>query len=554
MKTYGIYLAFPPTVDMRAEGLGRHLAEFLRGAQDREDIRFAIACPSWGSENLTKLFDAFGIDARQFEIISPAKEPLLLRMHRAYLAFRRRRKRRGRLARLARHLRNIAGGYRTYVERTVVGSRSLVLVVLLLAAALPFILIGALAAALGIAFSSIRLLLRFCLRQLWHVGGRRFATRVRRIAVVMSRPKDDTMVTRLYRAMEDVEAGLMRQLINARPDIAAWYSPTAFWPHFNNISAPRLMCVPDVVLGDFPVGFSNVGGSRFLDNFHQIERAISGGQHFVTYSQQVKWHTLVDRYHVDPDMVSVVPHGANRLDQLVTVSGFPDNEATAIAWCRRVFQDALGKATDQISAGVALRGNVKFLFYASQFRPNKNVLSLLRAYDYLLKRRYIGHKLVVTGDPRLIPELEAFIDEHNLKNDVLCLSGLTEQELAACYRLADLAVNPSLSEGGCPFTFSEALSVGTPALMARIPVTEEVITSQELRDLMLFDPYDWKDIAAKIEWALAHGEFLLEKQKPFYEQLAKRTWRTVVDEYIAILNRISTGEMIDGQVDDVRAA
>ena len=92
----------------------------------------------------------------------------------------------------------------------------------------------------------------------------------------------------------------------------------------------------------------------------------------------------------------------------------------------------------------------------------------------------------------MLPEIAQFIHKHNLQNDVLCLHDLSAQELAACYRLADLAVNPSLSEGGCPFTLTEALSVGTPVVMARIAVTEEVVTDPELQSLMLFDPYDWE--------------------------------------------------------------
>jgi glycosyltransferase involved in cell wall biosynthesis len=340
--------------------------------------------------------------------------------------------------------------------------------------------------------------------------------------------------------MEEAEAKLLVKKINGRRDISAWYAPAAFWPHFNRIDAPRLTCVPDVVLSEFPVAFSSVGGDRFLHTFGQVGAAIKGGDHFVTYSQHIKYRTLVDRYHVSPDAISVVPHGANRLDDLITISGFPDDKDPTEAFCIDLLHRALYKAVGTLDAKNYDSGDVRFLFYASQFRPNKNVLSLLRAYEYLLKRRYIGHKLVLTGNPRGLPEIAQFIREHNLQNDVLCLHGLTAQELAACYRLADLAVNPSLSEGGCPFTLTEALSVGTPVVMARIAVTEEVITDPDLQDAMLFDPYDWEDIAARIEWALQNREALLDRQLKFYEGHSRRTWRHVVDEHIAILNRISS--------------
>ncbi|WP_210236525.1 glycosyltransferase, partial [Mesorhizobium sp. M3A.F.Ca.ET.201.01.1.1] len=82
----------------------------------------------------------------------------------------------------------------------------------------------------------------------------------------------------------------------------------------------------------------------------------------------------------------------------------------------------------------------------------------------------MGHKLILTGFSHY-ESVRVFLREHNLLADVLCVHGLTEPELAACYKMADLAVSPSLSEGGMPFTFTEALSVETPAILADIDVT-----------------------------------------------------------------------------------
>ena len=538
MKKYGIFLAYPPTVDLRAEGLGRHLAEFLNGAQARGDVRFVIACPSWMQKNLIELFDASGVSHDSFEIIAPLSKPVLLRLHEAYVAFKKRTKRVGRLAKLLKLLVMVASNTSIFVIKKFVGTRSVVLMVVLGPAVLPILFIAAI-------FKAIKrfILLVWVLREKLVDQSRHKSSLINKVLGRMSdlalQPKQISLVAQLYRLMEESEASLMHSMIEARTDIGAWYSPTAFWPHFNEIQAPRLMCVPDVVLADFPVGFAPVGGQRVLDNFRQVEKAIEGGQHFVTYSEDVKWRTLVGRYHVDSEAIQVVTHGSNRLDDLVVVTGFPDNEAATDSLCRNLFRAALCKAVNNGYAGNFGSEDVRFIFYASQFRPNKNVITLLKAYEHLLKRRYVGHKLVLTGNPNVLPEIAQFITEHNLENDVLCLHGLSAQELAACYRLADLAVNPSLSEGGCPFTFTEALSVGTPVVMARIPVTEEVITDPELQQQMLFDPYDWKEMADKIEWGLNNRFALLAKQKLLYNQLSQRTWRHVVDEYVEILDRIS---------------
>ncbi|OYT81454.1 MAG: glycoside hydrolase [Pseudomonas sp. PGPPP2] len=366
---------------------------------------------------------------------------------------------------------------------------------------------------------------------------------VNRLHKAVGAPKEDAFVLRLYQRLEQVESDRMLKIVNNMTDVEAWYSPTAFWPAFNKIKAPRLMCVPDVVLSDFPIGFSEVGGERFLKVYERVEAAIHGGQHFVTYSKNVKWETLVERYALKPSAISVVYHAPNDLSVNVTVRGLTDAEAASRNYCTTLFKRALKKASNYSYSATFLNGDAKFIFYASQFRPNKNIISLLKAYKYLLRNDLIRHKLVLTGHAEGFSMVKDFIRDHYLENDVLCMHGLTVQELAACYKLADLAINPSLSEGGCPFTFTEALSVSTPVVMARIPVTEEVLVDPELQKMTFFNPYDWKDIADRIHWGILNCEELLAVQKKTYKLLSKRNWTDVVNEHIDILDKISRTEI-----------
>lgn len=94
-------LAFPPTVDLRAEGLGRHLAMFLKGAEKLGDARFIIVCPSWSQETLHTLFESEQVSAEVFEIASPQNKPYILSVFEAWRAYRSRFKRRsGRFQRM----------------------------------------------------------------------------------------------------------------------------------------------------------------------------------------------------------------------------------------------------------------------------------------------------------------------------------------------------------------------------------------------------------------------------------------------------------------------
>lgn len=543
MKRYGIYLAYPPTADLRDQGLGRHLAMLLKGADKLDDVCFVITCPSWSRETLKALFESEQVSVDRFEIVSPNGKPYVLRCFE-----------------LLRSLYTKARKGPTVLVRAVeagqafiaslgrrIGSRlvsihgpgplmlflgealavTLLLLCVLLLASPGILIVGVVRGMLGAA----------------RLFGRRMRGRwsllSSRVGSVLRQPHGDGWVLQLYDEMLRAETRRMHRMIDGLSGIRAWYCPTAFWPSFNEIKGARLMCVPDVVLADFPGGFAMIGGDRYLSIFETVGRAIRGGEHFATYSNAVKWDTLVDRYAIPASSVAVIPHAPSNLGQYVVVSGFPDREATSRHYCQTLLRQAFGRSTNGQYAAGFVNGDVKFLFYASQLRPNKNVLLLLRAYEYLLRKRHFGHKLLLTGKPADMPDIKRFVVEHRLENDVLFLHGLSVSELAACYKLADLGVNPSLSEGGCPFTFSEALSVGTPVVMARIPVTEEVLTDPDLQRITFFDPYDWQDCAERIEWGIRNREELLSTQFSCYEQLSKRTWADVAREYVDVLDAIS---------------
>lgn len=516
---YGIYLLYPPQIDLRYEGLGRLLAAFIKGSIAKGDIRFMIICPSWNTKMLVELFLSEGISLDSIDIISPKGNNSFLRLY-SYLSERKKKKQAGNKR---VWFSKLCSAWSTSQEKRLkqlISSRSVLSFLVNGLAYLPFILVYGFA---GLANLIKRF---FCHIQLKY--------HVKYIDVFKQKYQDiknwDFFVN-LYQYIEQTEITLMHQLIEQKKHIKAWYSPTAFWPSFNQISAPKLTCVPDVVLAEFPIGFCRLGGARMLDNFRKVEATIRGGEHFVTYSHHIKNSVLVKQYDIASDTIEVIPHSANTLDNWLSL--------TTPEQVKQLFRCAIKKATNRQYGALFDNPDVKFFFYASQFRPSKNVITLLKAYKDLLRKHYVSHKLILTGRLNVINEIEDFVDEHHLTNDVLFVPGITMPELAACYKLADLVINPSLSEGGCPFTFTEALSVNTPVIMANIPVTREVITDDGLQDMMFFDPYDWRSLVDRALWALDNRALLLREQLVCYERLKQRTWTDVVNEHIAILEHIS---------------
>lgn len=544
---FGIYISYSPAVDLRSEGLGRLMVSMIKGFVDQDEKGIVVACPAWSVPSLKLLFEDAKISLSNVELLTPKKSPAIFRVYLYYLRYQSRSRLKPDRKGIGQILRSAFHACLGAVHRILAPIRSLPLLILfvvtltllagvagvaVLTAALPllglFVLTRALSKAVpAYVISGTKSLIRSIGNELF--GMSTFQSSLRR----------------LFRIIEEREASLLAELANSRKDIHAWYCPAAFWPEFNAIRATRLMCVPDVVLNDFPVAFADIEGEQFMYSHSRIEKAISGGSHFVVYSEYVKWHTLVGRYGVTPENIHVIRHGASRLD--AALASEPRDDISLLY--RELFTLALKrKAIDCPAAKLFANGSPKFLFYASQIRPHKNVVTLLKAYMHLIRVHHIPHKLILTGSPITIPEVGRFVENNNLGNDVLFLHGLSSQELAACYHLADLALNPSLSEGGCPFTFTEALSVGTPVVMARIPVTEEVIHDEEMQAMMLFDPYDWKDMASKIGWAIRNADCLLSRQTSLYEELASRSWSQVSSEYIQLLNSLAENSVKFGSL------
>lgn len=537
VKRYGIYLCYPPTVDLRKEGLGRYLAELVRAAIDRRDVRFVIACPSWMIASLRQLFRDARIDWEKLEFLHPPKPPMLLTVRLFILTHMRIRPIFRARWSLVRRLSVVLQHFRRRIETKFATTRSLTVLVMITLLSLPILLIGAVVRLVGGVIGLGKLRIDRASARMSRSVRKQF----RRFIGLLVRPQDHAPLVRLYRTMMEREGQLIADVVAKRNDVVAWYCPTAFWPHFNKIQKPRLMCVPDVVLADFPIGYALVGGSRYMEVFKDVELAIAEGEHFVTFSEAVKWQTLVRRYNVDPRNVHVIPHGANQLENQIAVRGMPDNKAASTMFCRNVFRAALNNASSPSRAPLYGDADIRFLFYASQFRPHKNIIGLLRAYKRLLRDKHIEHKLVLTGNINVLPEVQGFIADHRLENDILCLRELSSQELAACYHLSDLVVNPSLFEGGFPFTFAEALSVGTPVVMARIAVTEEVITDPTVADKTLFEPYDWQSMADRIEWALRNRAALYALQRKYFDDvIAPRTWHHTLQDYLNVLELVSS--------------
>jgi glycosyltransferase involved in cell wall biosynthesis len=156
-----------------------------------------------------------------------------------------------------------------------------------------------------------------------------------------------------------------------------------------------------------------------------------------------------------------------------------------------------------------------FLFYVGSAYPHKRLDLLLEAWAEMASR-YPEHELVIAG------EMDAFMKkykEQSMKSkaptQVRFLGRVTDAQLAALYKQADLFAFPSSHEGfGLPPI--EALSFGCPVVASDIPCLREVLPASgvewfrdgDLHGMMKALETMLKDVASAKRAALSTKEWI----------------------------------------------
>lgn len=521
----GIFLAYAPQTKLGKEGLGRYLGNLIKGfAEAKQQV--LIVTPKWSLNTITALFRDFGIqdDAVTFSVLE--RPPVFWGILNFFHIFEKKEKkpRRYRILRTGVDLAEQIIGFMIQMTNAICFFALSLLLLLIACILLPVILIGILLFFIALGLRALMRRTKFSAKNVF--------VRMLNVTKEFSNKKirvDQYAYSKLTQATVDA-------LVNKanRQNVDIWFVPALFWPETRRLKQVRVIVAPDLVTEEFPFLCADVSG--FADSTKKCRATIQDGNYFITYSEYLKNTLLWNRY--GKSNVRVIPHALNYLLPSIEIDSKIEKKLNAAINFTDAFAsmklDSLKshiKYWPDLFAGSSFK-NIRYIFYASQARPYKNILNLLRACKELIVNRYVNIKLVLTCDFRMVPGLQDYIVKNCMQPDVITFYNVDNQSLAALYRCAELVVNPTLYEGGFPFTFGEGLSVGTPSIMSDIPQVREVIEPYGIAEEMLFDPNNVKSIADKIEYGLKHKETLYQKQLPIFEDMQKRTSNLVAQEYL----------------------
>ena len=542
MKNIGIYLAYGPDQQLTGEGLGRLLGFLLSGLIQKKDYKITIACPYWGKKEVIKLFEDMKIDEKNVSFLTTNGIPFWVRLYRYKNGHS---QEEGRVFTIIKTFfdKGFLFVHKIIIEilttRSVFFALSLMLLVMMLLFVLsPLLLLSVVAFGL---FVKLLPSLKRVMKAIFRISKRFF------------RLNDDYF---LYDEFRKRELKKLADIINKEEEIRVWLSPTVMWPEIRFVKKNVVTVVPDIVFFDFPAMFVHYYGGikRIKRNMSNILETLKSSSHFITYSNYVKEYHLMQHLNIKECDISVIPHGFISNLDFFEEDNYKEksnvylkeyfNETRKKYF--KLFKDNKGnkniyriqlKNYEYISSyGI---DSCKYLFYPTQNRPNKNLSSLIKAMAIVVHKYKKDIKLILTASIDSLMGLYDLIEEQNLQYHILFFERVPSKVLAALNAKAICSVNTTIFEGGFPFSFSEAYSVGTPSLLSKIPLVEEIVTEKSLAQFMLFDPYDPEDIAMKIVWAIDNAEQLYEMENVIYQKLASRTWKDVADDYFRVLENYS---------------
>jgi glycosyltransferase involved in cell wall biosynthesis len=283
----------------------------------------------------------------------------------------------------------------------------------------------------------------------------------------------------------------------------------------------------DFVPAEFPGMLAD--HPAFVARGRQMSRLLAGSDVIICLSDHVRRRQLPYLVPEPPAEVVVIAPGPPDRGASVRfdpASGDPVGAATALL--RQRFPGARAAVPDWWSRPT--------IVVPSQDRPYKNLPSLIEAVAYLNRREQRMVRIVLTArpDPAHIGRV---VEDAGATAFVEFLPDLPDEELDLVLACASLAVTPSLFEGSLPFTLYEAVSVGTPCLMADIPVTRAALAAHpDVEALTVFDATDPRRAAAAIKAALDRRAELLELQRGFVaDYYRENSWDACAARYVDVL-------------------
>jgi glycosyltransferase involved in cell wall biosynthesis len=190
---------------------------------------------------------------------------------------------------------------------------------------------------------------------------------------------------------------------------------------------------------------------------------------------------------------AIITHTESVKREICEHLGVKASKVTAIpSAARRCFQPMAFAQTAEARTRYGVEDD--FLLFVGTLEPRKNLLTLLKAFEQILRQTSFRPQLVIAGgEGWLMDEMFSFINNAGISDRLLLTGYLSDEDLRALYSSCRVFIYPSSYEGfGLPPL--EAMACGAPVIAGRISALKETLGSAAI----LIDPLDVEALATSI--------------------------------------------------------
>ena len=181
----------------------------------------------------------------------------------------------------------------------------------------------------------------------------------------------------------------------------------------------------------------------------------------------------------------------------------------------------------------AFQIDYEYLLYPAQTWEHKNHIRLLKALKILKEKYHKSYKLICTGAKnRHYSEIENFIVENNLQENVVFLGFVPDEALMTLYKNTQLVVIPTLYEAGS-FPLMEAMAYHVPVICSNVTSLPDTIGDERF----IFNPYDECEIADKIYQMLYDEDLRKDNIENSKKKVQLSSWKNQIGSFITAYHK-----------------
>ena len=210
--------------------------------------------------------------------------------------------------------------------------------------------------------------------------------------------------------------------------------------------------------------------------------------------------------------------------EICTHLGAPPGKVTAVPLApRRAFRPMDEPEASAVRRRLGVEDD--FILFVGTVEPRKNLISLVRAFDEMLRATDLQPQLVIAGPKGWLTEGLFANVEWTARTDRILFTGyVSDEDLRGLYSSCRVSVYPSVYEGfGLPPL--EAMACGAPVITSRIPVIMETVGNSA----RLIDPNDVRELTSALVELLTDPSARAHLSRVGFERAAEFTWERTAE-------------------------